>query len=61
MVRQLLLERLDLVLKRGLVLSLELTDGVLVRDTQLLNGGLRLSTKLLEILAVNIAGLVLCR
>lgn len=59
MVRQLLLECLDLVLERGLVLGLQLTNGVLVGYTELLDGGLRLGTKLLKVLAVDIAGLVL--
>ena len=61
LVGKLFLERLDLTLESSLVLSLELLNRVLVRNAKLFNGCLRFGTKLLKILAVNIAGLVLRR
>ncbi len=59
LVSELLLESLDLALKKCLMLSLEFVNRRLVSITELLNGGLRLSTKLLQILAMDLASLVL--
>ena len=59
LVGKLLLECLDLALESGLVLSLKLIDRVLVRNTKLLDRCLRFGAELLEVLAVDISGLVL--
>ena len=59
LVGDLFLEGLDLALKNGLMLRLELLDGGLMCTAQLLDGGLGLSAKLLEILTVGLASLVL--
>ena len=61
LVGDLFLEGLDLALKNGLMLRLELLDGGLMCTAQLLDSGLRLGTKLLEVLAVDLARLVLGR
>ena len=61
LVGDLFLEDLDLALKSGLMLRLELLDGGLMCAAQLLDGSLRLGTKLLEVLAMDLARLVLGR